>query len=325
VNVFVTGASGFIGSALVTELAARPKVSVIAASRKQLRVDAEVVRTVTAPELGPDADWRIALRGADTVVHAAARVHVLDDKTADPLAAYRYANVGGTLALAKQAATMGVQRFVFLSSIKVNGEATTAEPFCASDTPSPEDDYGVSKWEAEQALHELAESTGMEVVIVRPPLVYGPGVKANYKSLMNALWRRWPLPLAAANSNRRSLVYLGNLVDLLAVCLEHPAAMGRTFLVSDGEDMSTVELLQRQGQALERTPKLWNWSPEFIRFVLRLLRREAVYDRLFGSLQVDTEETRQALDWKPPISVENGLAKTANSYRTLVELNAGNV
>ena len=323
-NVFVTGASGFIGSALVTELAARPKVSVIAASRKQLRVDAEVVRTVTAPELGPDADWRIALRGADTVVHAAARVHVLDDKTVDPLAAYRYANVGGTLALAKQAATMGVKRFVFLSSIKVNGEATTAEPFRAYDTPTPEDDYGVSKWEAEQALHELAESTGMEVVIVRPPLVYGPGVKANYKSLMNALWRRWPLPLAAANSNRRSLVYLGNLVDLLAVCLEHPAAVGRTFLVSDGEDLSTEELLQRQGQALRRPPKLWNWSPNFIQSGLRLLGREAVYDRLFGSLQVDIDETRKALDWKPPFSVEEGLAKTANSYRTQVELNAKN-
>jgi nucleoside-diphosphate-sugar epimerase len=324
VNVFVTGASGFIGSALVTELAARPKVSVIAASRKQLRVDAEVVRTVTAPELGPDADWRIALRGADTVVHAAARVHVLDDKTDDPLAAYRYANVGGTLALAKQAATMRAQRFVFLSSIKVNGEATPAEPFRASDTPAPEDDYGVSKWEAEQALHELAESTGMEVVIVRPPLVYGPGVKANYKSLMNALWRRWPLPLAAANSNRRSLVYLGNLVDLLAVCLEHPAAVGRTFLVSDGEDLSTEELLQRQGQALRRPPKLWNWSPNFIQSGLRLLGREAVYDRLFGSLQVNIDETRKALDWKPPFSVEEGLAKTANSYRTQVELNANN-
>ena len=164
----------------------------------------------------------------------------------------------------------------------------------------------------------------MEVVIVRPPLVYGPGVKANYKSLLGALWRRWPLPLAAANTNLRSLVYLGNLVDLLAVCLKHPAAVGRTFLVSDGEDMSTVELLQRQGQALERSPKLWNWSPEFVRFVLRLLRREAAYDRLFGSLQVDTEETRKAFDWKPPISVENGLAKTANSYRTQVELNADN-
>ena len=323
-NVLVTGASGFIGSALVTELAAHSGISVFAASRKQLRVDADLVRTVTAPELSPDADWRIALRGADTVVHAAARVHVLDDKTDDPLAAYRHANVGGTLALAKQAVTMGVQRFVFLSSIKVNGEATTTEPFRASDTPAPEDDYGVSKWEAAQALHELAESTGMEVVIVRPPLVYGPGVKANYKSLLRALWRRWPLPLAAANSNRRSLVYLGNLVDLLTVCLKHPAAVGRTFLVSDGEDMSTVELLQRQGQALERTPKLWNWSPEFVRFVLRLLRREAVYERLFGSLQVDAEETRKAFDWKPPISVENGLAKTANSYRTQVELNADN-
>ena len=323
-NVLVTGASGFIGSALVTELAARPKVSVIAASRKQLRVDADVVRTVTAPELGPGADWRIALRGADAVVHAAARVHVLDDKMDDPLAAYQHANVGGTLALAKQAATLGVQRFVFLSSIKVNGEATTAEPFRASDTPAPEDDYGVSKWEAEQALHELAEATGMELVIVRPPLVYGSGVKANYKSLMNALWRRWPLPLAAANSNRRSLVYLGNLVDLLAVCLEHPAAVGRIFLVSDGEDLSTEDLLQRQGQALGRSPKLWNWSPEFVRFGLRLMGRDAVYDRLFGSLQVDIDETSKALDWKPPFSVEEGLAKTANSYRTQVELNADN-
>jgi len=323
-NVLVTGASGFIGSALVKHLSSLPSISVIAASRKNLRVDAKVVRTVTAPELSPDADWRIALRDVDAVVHTAARVHVLNDKTDDPLAAYRHANVGGTLALAKQSATMGVRRFVFISSIKVNGEATTEEPFRASDPPAPEDDYGLSKWEAEQALHELADSSGMEVVIIRPPLVYGPGVKANYETLLRALWRRWPLPLSAATGNRRSLVYLGNLIDLLATCVKHPAAAAQTFLVSDGEDLSTVDLLRRQGDVLGQPPKLINLAPGAIEFGTKILGRKSMYDRLFGSLQVDMDETCKTLDWAPPFSVDEGLAETAESYRTQVEKNPNN-
>jgi UDP-glucose 4-epimerase len=252
-------------------------------------------------------DWYTALNGVQSVVHCAARVHVMQDDVTDPLQAYREVNVNGTLNLASQAAQTGVRRFVFVSSIKVNGEATLpGKPFTADDLPSPLDPYGVSKLEAEQGLREIEEQTGMEVVIVRPPLVYGPGVKANFAAMMDWLARGIPLPLGAIN-NARSMVALGNLVDLLVTCLKHPAAAGDTFLVSDGVDVSTTELLRRTAHAMGKNARLLPVSALVLKGGATLLGRRALAQRLCGSLQVDVAKTRRLLGWTPPLTLDEGL------------------
>lgn len=267
-------------------------------------------------DLGPDADWRPALSGVQAVVHCAARVHIMADTSADPLAEFRRVNVDGTLALARQAAAAGVRRFVLLSSVKVHGEATApGHPFHADDAPRPEDAYGLSKHEAEQALRHLAAETGLEVVVVRSPLVYGPGVKANFAQLMRAVALGVPLPLGALH-NRRSLVGLDNLVDLLRVCLDHPAAANQTFLVSDGEDLSTTELVHRLGRALGRPARLLPVPAPLLRAGAALLGRRAAVDRLCGSLQVDIASTRARLGWTPPVSVDEGLRRAAAGLAT---------
>lgn len=248
------------------------------------------------------------------MVHAAARVHVMDDRASDPLAEFRRINVQGTLNLARQAAAAGVRRFVFISSIKVNGEATKLGiPFSADDIPAPLDPYGVSKMEAEQGLREIAAQTGMEVVIIRPPLVYGPGVKANFRAMMHWLTRGVPLPLGAIH-NRRSLVALDNLVDLIVSCLDHPAAANQTFLVSDGEDLSTTQLLRRMGRALGKPVRLIPVPPALIKVGATLMGKRAVAQRLCDSLQVDISKTRQLLGWSPLLSVDEGLKKAAQGY-----------
>jgi nucleoside-diphosphate-sugar epimerase len=309
-SVLVTGASGFVGRALVERLPAAG-VSTLAAVRGSAVLPAGA-RRVPAPNLGPDADWRAALDGADCVVHLAARVHVMRDDAADPLAEFRRVNVDGTLALARQAAAAGVRRFVLVSSVKVNGEATApGRPFTADTAPAPTDAYGVSKWEAEQALLALSANTGMEVVIVRPVLVYGPGVMANFRTLMAWLARGWPLPLGAIH-NRRSLLALDNLVDLLITCLDHPAAAGQTFLASDGEDLSTTELLHRLGAALGKPARLLPVPAAWLAGVAGLLGRAAVAQRLCGSLQVDIGKTRELLGWAPPVTVDAALQNTAH-------------
>lgn len=266
--------------------------------------------------LSAETNWTVALRSADQVVHLAARVHVMNDKSTDPLAEFRRVNVEGTANLARQAAAAGVRRFVCLSSIKVNGEFTQeGHPFTADDVPAPDDPYGVSKHEAEQALRQIAADTGMEVVIIRPPLVYGPGVKANFESMMRWLARGVPLPLVAVTQNRRSLVAIDNLVDLIMTCLSHPAAANQTFLVSDGEDLSTACLLKRMGAALGHPARLFYVPHSVLKLGAQVVNKPGIYQRLCGSLQLDIAKTRLLLDWTPPVSVDDGLRRAAEGFR----------
>ncbi len=250
------------------------------------------------------------LSRVDAIVHLAARVHVMNDTASDPLTEFRRVNVDGTLNLARQAAAAGVRRFVFVSSVKVNGEETLpGKPFSAADAPAPVDPYGISKFEAERGLLQLASETGLEVVIVRPPLVYGPGVKANFEKMVRWLAKGMPLPLGGVHANRRSLIGLDNLVDLLTVCLRHPAAAGHVFMASDGEDLSTTDLLRRLGKAMHRPARLVPVPPALLELGGRLLGREDVVRRLTGSLQVDIGKTRQVLGWEPPVAVDEGLQR----------------
>lgn len=308
-QLLITGANGFVGRALCAE-AARQNFVVHAATRSACNLPFADVSRAVGPMDGL-TDWEEALAGIDMAVHLAARVHVMDDTADNPLDEFRRTNVQGTLNLARQAAAAGVRRFVFMSSIKVNGEATQpGHPFTADAAPAPLDAYGISKMEAEQGLRDIAAQTGMEVVIIRPPLVYGPGVKANFAAMMRWLGRGVPLPLGAID-NRRSLVALDNLVDLVVTCLGHRAAANQTFLVSDGEDVSTTELLRRMGIAMHRPAHLIPVPASFLQGAASLLGKRDVARRLCGSLQVDIHKTRQLLGWNPPLTLDQGLKKAA--------------
>jgi len=263
-------------------------------------------------EIDGTTDWREALHGVHAVVHLAARVHVMRDVAADPLAQYRAVNVDGTLNLARQAAAAGVRRFVFISSIKVNGEERAAA-YTEADTPAPEDAYALSKWEAEQGLRQIAAQTGLEVVILRPPLVYGPGVGANFLALMHAVARGIPLPLGAID-NRRSLIFVGNLADAILCCLEHPAAAGKTFLISDGEDVSTPALVRRMAAALGRPARLVALPIPVLRAAAALVGKSALAIRLLDSLTIDGTAIRHTLGWSPPFTLDEGLRETAAWY-----------
>lgn len=314
-TVLLTGASGFVGSALLRKLLAEGR-RVHACYRIPPPTSPEGVTCYAIPDFTSDSAWRAALVGVEVLVHAAARVHVMDEMAADPLEEFRRINVQGTLALARWAAEAGVQRFVFMSSVKALGERTVPDaPFAADTPPAPEDAYGISKWEAEQGLLQLAQETGMEVVIIRPPLVYGPGVKANFAAMMR--WVSWgiPLPLGAVTHNRRSFVALDNLVDLTMVCTHHPAAANHIFLASDGEDLSTAELLRRMGRALETSVSLPAIPLTWLEIGARLMCRTNIYRRLCDSLQVDISKTRQLLEWTPPLSVDEGLRLAAQEFR----------
>ena len=312
-TVLVTGANGFVGSALCARLL-RDGGSVRAAVRS-LNSQSGGAEAFVIRSLSSETDWTAALRNVEQVVHLAARVHVMNDKNPDPLAEFRRVNVEATANLARQAATAGVKRFVFLSSVKVNGEFTEAgQPFTADDAPAPKDPYGVSKHEAEQLLRLIAAETGMEVVIIRPPLVYGPGVKANFESMMRWLARGVPLPLTAVTQNRRSLVALDTLVDLIVTCLHHPAAANQTFLVSDGEDLSTAELLNRMGAAMGYPARLFYLPPALLKLGATIINKPGIYQRLCGSLQLDIAKTRQLLEWTPVVTVDQGLRRAAEGF-----------
>lgn len=313
-RVLVTGATGFVGSALVPRLLEH-SWQVRLALRGPAADGFNNVEAIVAGEVGPDTEWDESLNGVDTVVHLAARVHVLRERSSDPLAAFRSVNVAGTERLATAAARNGIRRFVYLSSVKVSGEQTFGKPFTEADAPAPSDPYGESKREAEDALRNLAAATALEIVILRPPLVYGPGVKANFLSLMKAVDHGWPLPLGAVQ-NRRSFVYLGNLVSAIIACLEHPAAAGRTYLVADGPPVATPELIRRLARALDRPARLVPVPAALMRFAGRLLGRGDAVDRLLGSLAVDDSLIRRELGWVPPYTMDEGLRATADWFRS---------
>jgi UDP-glucose 4-epimerase len=314
-KVLVTGPTGFIGRKLCADLRRRG-YKVMAALHRQpddgmqrgLTDESVVVGNIEAA-----TDWSRALEGVDSIAHLAARVHVMREHVTDPLAAYRAVNTFGTAHLARSAAAAGVRRLVFVSSIKVNGETTTVKPFTAHDQPGPMDAYATSKWEAEKALQQIGRETGLEVVIVRPPLVYGPGVKGNYLRLLRMVKRGIPMPFGSCN-NKRSFVYLDNIVDLLVLCLTHAQASGHTFLVSDDEDLSTAELVTLLARTMETKPRLISMPPAWLEAAAKLVGKPGIYERLCGSLQLDIRHTCQHLQWAPPVSAEEGIARTARWF-----------
>ena len=315
-KLLVTGATGFVGNALVNSLAVGTRYALRASVRRADIHFPENVEVVTVNDLTLATDWAAALSGMDVVVHAAARVHIMNESSADPLAEFRRVNVDGTLHLARQAIKSGVRRFVFISSIKVNGEATVVgRPFTADDAPNPVDPYGISKHEAEIALQALAAESDLEIVIIRPVLVYGPGVKANFASMMRWLDKGIPLPLGALTANRRSMVALDNLVDLIKICLHHPAAANQVFLVSDGESLSTTALLRRTATALGKPARLIPVPTWLLTCGARMLGKSSIGQRLCGSLEVDIVKTSTLLGWQPPVDVDTALRQTVRSYQ----------
>jgi len=311
--VLVTGANGFVGRALCARLVS-DAWEVVASVRSTAALPALPlgVRSIVTDPLEFGTGWARALEGVDTVIHLGARVHRLRDPSPDPLAEYRRVNALGTQRLASACATAGVRRLVYASSVKVNGDGR-AVPYTEDDAPAPIDPYGVSKMEAEEALRAVAHRTPLEVVVVRPPLVYGEGVKANMLQLVRAVDRGVPLPLGAVR-NRRSLVYLGNLVDALVACAARREARGGTYLVSDGEDVSTAELVQRIAASLRRPARLVSVPAWLLGMAGRAFGRQATVDRLVGSLTVDSSRLRRELDWHPPFTLAEGLHRTAAWY-----------
>ena len=290
--MFITGGTGFIGKALVK------------------RLGDQSVRLATRGHSSGNGE---ALFGVNTVIHLAARVHVMDDTALDPLAAFRTVNVMGTMNLARQAASAGVKRFVFISSVKVNGELTQpGDAFTEADTPNPQDAYGQSKHEAEQGLRQVSQETGMEVVIIRPPLVYGPGVRANFASLMRAVKRGWPLPLGAVH-NQRSFVAIDNLVDFIVTCISHPLAANQTFFVSDGHDLSTTDLIRHMALSAGVPSRLIPVPMWALRAGGALIGKGDVVQRLCGNLQIDISKSQSLLGWAPPVSIEEGLRRAMSS------------
>lgn len=304
-KLLLTGATGFIGRQLVRSLRSIDNIDVTAVIRRKAVL--AIPQICMDAGLHPDADWSSVLAGQHVIIHAAARAHIMKDEVADPLAEYRRINVEGSLNLARQAAAAGVKRFIFISSIGVNGNINT-RPFTASDQPNPAEPYAQSKWEAEQGLWKIQQETGIELVIIRPPLVYGPGAPGNFGSLVRWVEKGIPLPLGAIH-NRRSLVGIDNLVDLIIRCIDYPAAANRIFLAGDGEDLSTTELLRAVGKAMGRPARLIPVQGAMLQWGATLLGKKAMAQRLLGSLQVDISQTCELLDWKPPYTVEESLQR----------------
>lgn len=315
-RVLVTGASGFVGRALVSDLLAAG-FDVTAALRGAAPPSwPDAIRTVNVGEIHGTTDWRAALDGVDLVAHLAGIAHTTIGDDVAIVARYRAVNVEGTAALAAAAVRAGVKRLLFLSSIKVNGEMTRADrPFTATDAPAPQDIYGRSKWQAEQALAATARASGMEFAVIRSPLVYGPGVRGNVRSLLRLCDTPLPLPFGAID-NRRSLIARANLTSAIIAALRHPAAANETFLVRDGDDLSTADLVRQLRRALKRSPRLVPIPPSLIATVARLAGRSTMADRLIGSLCVDDDKIRDRLDWRPPVLTADALAETAVAFHT---------
>jgi len=319
----VTGANGFVGHALCRQAVAQG-FRVRGATRTACPMG-NGVENVGVCALGKSTNWIAALEGVDVVIHLAARVHVMKDEATDPLAKFLAVNLHGTENLARQAVRAGVKRLVYVSSIKVNGDGCPhplplshgergERVYRESDAPNPQGSYAVSKWQAEQALRQVAQETGLEVVIVRPPLVYGAGVKGNFIQMLKVLAKGIPLPLASVR-NLRSLVYVGNLADALILCATHPAAAGQTYLVSDGEDVSTPGLLRQLGDAMGRPARLFPWPPALLKLAGRMVGKADQVERLLGSLRVDSGNIRRELGWVPPYTLRQGLRATGEWYR----------
>jgi nucleoside-diphosphate-sugar epimerase len=309
-KIAVSGASGFVGTAMVDRLVGAGH-AVEAFVRNPVSVDGWGRGIGVTSILDPDG-WQRGLSGCTAFVHCAARAHVTSGPARQAAEAFREANVRLTLALAREAARSGVRRFVFVSSIGVHGASSHGSPFRPDDQPAPLTPYAVSKLEAEQGLREVARETGLEVVVVRPPLVYGPNAPGNFGSLVRMVGRGWPLPLAGATENRRSFIAIDNLVDLLMSSAVHPAAANRIILASDGEDLSTAELVRRIGKAMRKSPRMFPVPKVVMKLALSVAGRPDAYESLFESLQVDISETRQLLGWTPVVSVDKGLARAVS-------------
>ncbi|HEC53450.1 hypothetical protein LCGC14_0323980 [marine sediment metagenome] len=308
-KIILTGANGFVGSRLLAQLEQRSEFKVVGLCRvRSAQANATTLHAVGDLE---QADLSAFLTGVDVFIHAAARAHILKDEVVDPLAEYRRVNVEGALGLARQAVTARVKRFIFISSIGVNGNVNT-RPFSADDQPGPAEPYAQSKWEAEQGLMQIAAESGMDVVIIRPPLVYGPGAPGNFGSLVRWISKGVPLPLGAIH-NKRSLVGIDNLVDLITRCIDHPAASNQVFIAGDGKDLSTTELLRGVGKAMGKHARLIPVPAGLLQFGATMLGKKDMAQRLLGSLQVDIGKTRSLLDWAPPITVEEGLRRCFES------------
>lgn len=317
-RILVTGANGFIGSALCPRLE-ESGFLVRGAVRAQVNhplgdtSESKRRQWVCLHDQSTEDETKQALQDVNVVVHLAARVHIMTDRAPDPFQEFRQVNLVWTKQLALAAASQGIRRFVYLSSIKVNGEQSVT-PITERDLPKPQDPYGVSKWEAEQSLAQVSVATGMETVVIRSPLVYGPSVKGNFLQLLKILQRGVPLPLATVH-NRRSLVSRGNLIDALLCCVRDKRAAGQTYLISDGEDLSTPELIRRLSKAMGVKARLWPFPIPLLRWMGQLVGQRAAIDRLLGSLQVDSSKIRRELDWNPPFSIDRGLVETAAWFR----------
>ncbi len=309
--ILLTGGSGFLGGALLASLCKEYSIRATFRRADIYLSPPQQVEFIQA-SLSSDQNWAAALEGVSTIIHCAARAHIMKETSLDPLAEFRRVNVAGTLNLALQASRSGVRRFIFISSIKVNGEYTNlGRPFSSVETNFPVDPYAVSKYEAEIGLRAISNETGMEVVVIRPPLIYGPRVQGNFRSIMNWLQSGIPLPFGSIINNRRSYVFLDNLVDLIVTCINHPVAANQTFLVSDGEDLSTTELLRRMYLALGLPVRLFSVPPAYITLGAMLIGRGDISSRLCCSLQIDMKNTTNLLGWFPPFSVDEGLRQTA--------------
>lgn len=315
-KICVTGSTGFIGKALCNQLL-KDKHNILATSRylnlSPIKTE-ENLKSVQVEDINIEKRWPEILSGVECVIHCAARAHIMNDNKADALTLYRKVNVEGTKKLAEQASIAGVKRLIYLSSIKVNGEQTK-KSFCFkhTDIPSPEDAYGISKWEAEQILSEISAKTGLEIVIIRPPLVYGPGVKGNFLRLLNLVIRNVPMPLATVD-NCRSFIGIDNLVDLLIRCTDHPRASGQTFLVSDGEDLSTPDLIKKLASAMGKNKFLFPVPISLIKFIGHMVGKSSEVERLLSSLQVDSSLVYDKLGWRPPLNSDEGLLKMVKWY-----------